>query len=94
MTRETLEDRTIALHSTSGIRNPYGVMDVPNPNDQEVVEFAANAKLDGSADDENGATWSTVSENAASRSIEGTWSSRWNGGADPRWRSGSRAKVK
>jgi hypothetical protein len=83
MTRETQEERSIALPGTSGIRNPYGVTDVPNPNDQEVVEFAADAKLDGSTDDENGSAWSTVSENVASRSIEGTWSSRWNGGADP-----------
>jgi hypothetical protein len=83
MTRETQEDRTIALDGTSGIRNPYGVMDVPKPNDQEVVEFAAHANLNGSTDDNNELAWGTVSENAASRSIEGTWSSRWNGGADP-----------
>jgi hypothetical protein len=101
MTRKTQEDRTIALNGISGIRNPYGVMDVPNPNDQEVVEFAANAKLDGSTDDENGSTWGTVSENAASHSIEGIWSSRWNGGADPtipadakeKWKQG-RSEVK
>jgi hypothetical protein len=83
MTRETQEDRTIAPHGTSGIRNPYGVMDVPNPNDQAVVEFAANVKLEGSTDDVNEPAWDIVSESATSRSIEGTWSSRWNGGQDP-----------
>jgi hypothetical protein len=83
MMQETQEGRTIALHGTSGIRNPYGVMDVPNPNDQAVVEFAANVKLDGSTDDENESAWDIVSENATSRSIEGTWSCRWNGGQDP-----------
>jgi hypothetical protein len=83
MTRETQEDRTIALNGIGGIRNPYGVMDVPNPNGQEVVEFAADASLDGSTDDENGSAWNAVSESAALHSIEGIWSSRWNGGADP-----------
>ena len=34
-------------------RNPFGVMDVPAPNDEEVTRFAANATLQGSADDEN-----------------------------------------
>jgi hypothetical protein len=57
MTRKIEENKAIALHETSGIRNPYGVMDVPNPNDQEVVEFAAGANLDGSTDDENESAW-------------------------------------
>jgi hypothetical protein len=83
MTRETQKNRTIAVRGASGIRNPYGIMDVPNPNDQDVAEFAAEAKLDGSTGDENGSAWGTVSEDAASHSIEGIWSSRWNGGADP-----------
>jgi hypothetical protein len=30
-------------------------MDVPDPNDQEVMQFAATATLEGSSDDENAA---------------------------------------
>jgi hypothetical protein len=55
------------------IRNPFGVMDVPDPNDAEVTQFARRATLDESADDSSG-------QHGA---VEGNWSSRWNGGADP-----------
>jgi hypothetical protein len=58
-------------------------MDVPDPNDQEVLDFAAGAKLAGSADDENAKAWATASDRDQYDAIEGYWSSRWNGGADP-----------
>lgn len=67
----------------SGTRNPFHVMDVPNPRDQEVLEFAADAKLAGTADDENAKAWTTPSDHDQYGTIEGKWSSRWNGGADP-----------
>ena len=63
-------------------RNPFGVMDVPDPNDAEVTQFAGNTTLDGSADDVNAAAWGTA-ESTQPETIEGNWSSRWNGGADP-----------
>ena len=67
-----------------GTRNPFGVMDVPNPDDQTVKEFAASATLDGAADDANATAWSdAVGETGHGDSIEGDWSSRWNGAADP-----------
>jgi hypothetical protein len=83
------------------IRNPFGVMDVPNPNDQEVMQFAANATLDGSLDDENAASWGAVNGKTQHDTVEGNWSSRWNGGADPtipgdapeKWKQG-RAEAK
>jgi hypothetical protein len=68
-------------HST--IRNPFGVMDVPDPNDEEVMQFAAGVALEDSPDDDNAKAWSTPDENSRYPSIEGDWSSRWNGGADP-----------
>lgn len=44
-------------------------MDVPDPNDQEVMQFAATATLEGSSDDVNAATWGTADEtNRATRS--------------------------
>jgi hypothetical protein len=67
----------------SDIRNPFGVMDVPDPIDPEVAQFAATATLAGSADDANALAWATVGNGDRHDTIEGSWSSRWNGGADP-----------
>ena len=58
-------------------------MDVPNPNDREVLEFAASANLLGTSDDENAKAWMPRSGFNQYDSIEGNWSCRWNGGADP-----------
>jgi hypothetical protein len=55
-------------------------MDVPNPNDFEVARFAATAMPGGFAD-ANAEPWGTANESDGT--IEGNWSSRWNGGADP-----------
>jgi hypothetical protein len=41
------------------IQNPFGVMDVPDPNDAEVTEFAGRATRQESADDDNAQAWST-----------------------------------
>jgi hypothetical protein len=57
-------------------------MDVPDPNDQEVLDFAASAKLAGNADDENAKAWAPPSDRDQYDAVEGYWSSRWNGGAD------------
>ena len=64
-------------------RNPFGVMDVPDPNDVEVAEFARTAALDGSVADDNAANWTTLDGSGEPHCILGHWSSRWNGGADP-----------
>ena len=82
-------------------RNPFGVMDVPDPDDREVLEFAAGAKLAGTPGDENAGAWAIPGDRAQHCAVEGIWSSRWNGGADPtipgdaanRWKQG-RAEVK
>src|ERR1043165_3449558 len=63
------------------IRNPFNAMAVPEPSDREVMEFAARTVLAGATDDDNAKPWGAVS--APSGTIEGSWSSRWNGGADP-----------
>jgi len=64
-------------------RNPFGVMDVPNPNDHEVLEFATGAKLAATMDDENAKAWASPNNCDQCGVIEGNWSSRWNGGTDP-----------
>ena len=81
------------------IRNPFGTMDVPFPDDPEVMDYAATAVLPGDGADGNAAAWAAIA--APSDPLEGTWSSRWNGGADPtiagdtpdKWKQG-RAEVR
>ena len=63
-------------------RNPFNVMDVPDPNDEDVKAFAAGAALAASAQDDNAKAWAIVN-GPDSASVEGHWSSRWNGGVDP-----------
>ncbi|MGY8633065.1 hypothetical protein RAD15_11375 [Bradyrhizobium sp. 14AA] len=80
------------------IRNPFGTMDVPGPDDREVMDYAATAALTGDAADANAAHWASI---AASDPLEGIWASRWNGGADPtiagdtpdKWKEG-RAEIR
>lgn len=96
MARKIQENRSVA-DDTHRVRNPYQEMDVPDPNDQTVAEFAAGAKLDGSANDENARAWPLGSAAGGFPSIEGLWFSRWNGGVDPtipgdaeeKWKPGS-----
>src|SRR3954463_9119596 len=64
-------------------RNPFGVMDVPEPDGPDVIAFAATASLEGRDDDANAAAWAALSSGAEPGAIEGRWSSRWNGGGDP-----------
>lgn len=68
------------MNSESISRNPFGVMDVPHPNDSEVQTFAATQNPAGGDDDDNASPWTGVGRNEP---IEGPWLSRWNGGADP-----------
>jgi hypothetical protein len=77
---ERNQDSTVERRG--GTRNPFGVMDVPAPNDQQVLEFAAATKFAGTSDDENAGTWATES-GLNHDTPAGHWSSRWNGGADP-----------
>jgi hypothetical protein len=73
-----------------GARNPFGVMDVPGAEGDEVAAFAATVTLDGTPEDDNASPWGnagdlgpSTSDLGPSNGIEGLWSSRWNGGADP-----------
>lgn len=74
-------------------QNPFGVRDVPDPNDPEVTAFAASASLAGSADDENAKNWDVPAKNTRGL-LDGRWSSRWNGGADPTIPGDSKEKWK
>jgi hypothetical protein len=64
-------------------RNPFGVMDVPHPNDDAVTQFARNTVPEESSADENAKPWSGGDTKDQHGTIEGRWSSRWNGAADP-----------
>lgn len=59
-------------------RNPFGVQDVPDPDGADVATFAETVDLTGSPHDDNAAAWAN-SVDEPPTSIEGTWSSRWNG---------------
>ena len=77
------EGRSAAIEHDRGTRNPFGVMDVPNPDDQEVMDFAAGT-TPGTSGDDNARAWATSSGDGDRHgTIEGPWSGRWNGGADP-----------
>ena len=70
-------------HPEPPTRNPFGVQDAPDPDGPDVDEFADSIELGGGADDDpNAQRWGSVTEELPD-SIEGAWSSRWNGGADP-----------
>jgi hypothetical protein len=94
-------DRSCSADQQGQTRNPFGVMDVPDPNDLAVQEFAASATLAGGSDDENANAWPSSGSHDQYGAIEGYWSSRWNGGADPtipgdaqnKWKQGQ-AEVK
>jgi hypothetical protein len=75
--------RNAASENDPAIRNPFGVMDVPNPNDDDVRQFARNTVPEESATDENAELWSAHDIIRQHGTIEGQWSSRWNGAADP-----------
>jgi hypothetical protein len=45
-----------------GTRNPFHVMDVPDPDDRATLEFAAGAELAGTSDDENAKAWAAPSD--------------------------------
>jgi hypothetical protein len=83
MNPQDTANRDSVVEQDHGTRNPFDVVDVPNPNDQQVLEFAAVTELAGTADDENARAWATASERDQFDALEGNWSSRWNGGADP-----------
>lgn len=101
MKQQAAENRDSAVDERRGTRNPFGVLDVPNPDDQEVREFAVRATLAGTPDDDNAKAWTPSGDRASRDAIEGQWSSRWNGGADPtiagdaehKWKQG-RAEVR
>ncbi len=50
-------------------RNPFGVVDVPDPNDEDVTAFATGVRLTGSADDDNAEVWDG-DRTAAATSLE------------------------
>jgi hypothetical protein len=69
-------------------RNPFGVSDVPNPNGEDVQEFAKEAKLSADKEDANAPQWAENATAEKTGVLDGEWSSRWNsGGGD--WISGT-----
>ena len=82
-------------------RNPFGVQDVPDPDGADVAAFSGKTPLSEAADDPNATDWAGDHQTGTADSLEGAWSSRWNGGVDPtipgdgkaRWKSGNAKLV-
>ncbi len=75
-------------------RNPFNVKDVPDPDGEEVKTFAARVKLAGDGKDPNAEQWAPKATPGKASSLDGEWSSRWNGGsAGKEWETGT-ATVK
>jgi hypothetical protein len=81
--KSEIATRNVVSDNDPAIRNPFGVMDVPNPNDDDVMQFARNTAPEESATDENAKPWSAGDASDRRGTLEGEWSSRWNGAADP-----------
>jgi hypothetical protein len=78
---------------TNPTRNPFGVLDVPDPTGAEVREFAIGKGAAASPQDANAQAW-TPTRPHEQDSIEGEWWSRWNGGSlGPAWKQGT-ARVR
>ena len=101
MTPHSKANQSAAFEAGLGSRNPFGVMDVPDPNDFEVARFAATAAFGGFSD-ANAEPWAAANKTEPHGTIEGNWSSRWNGGTDPtvpddapyKWkRGGAEARI-
>ena len=75
--------RNVVSENGPATRNPFCVMDVPNPNDDGVTQFARNTLPEESATDENANPWSAQDSSHQHGAIEGQWSSRWKGATDP-----------
>jgi hypothetical protein len=64
-------------------RNPFGVLDAPDPNGQDIDEFAAQVQRSDSSIDAKALVRNASRGDEPYRSIEGHWLSRWNGGGEP-----------
>jgi hypothetical protein len=62
------------------VRNPFNVEDVPDPDGADVKAFAAQVKAPTDSNDPNAASWAEKKTAGKSGSLDGEWSSRWNGG--------------
>jgi hypothetical protein len=98
MKPQTAGNRNSSADQDSRTKNPFDVMDVPDPNDQDVLAFAVGTKPAGTPDNENANAWA-LGDRDQHGTIEGHRSSRWSGGPIPPSggmprTNGSRAKPK
>lgn len=76
------------------VRNPFKAKDVRDPDGKDVQAFAAEVKLPGDDKDPNAEQWADNATAGKKESLDGEWSSRWNGGsAEKEWITGT-ATVK
>jgi hypothetical protein len=64
----------------SGARNPFGVVDVRDPIASDVRAFEGGVVLPGGDSDINAPQWVPHATEGNTRSLEGDWYGRWEGG--------------
>lgn len=57
MSQESSNDQSAGAKERNITRNPFGVIDVPDPNGPDVADFAANTDPVGLAADANAQSW-------------------------------------
>jgi len=70
-------------------RNPFGAPDVADVGGADVVAFAATVPAAASPDDENAPLWTGARRPEAAGVLDGSWASRWRGGARSVWTTGT-----
>jgi hypothetical protein len=73
-------------------RNPFGVPDIQDPDDESVQDLAAKAKLAGDDKDSNAEQWVKEATEGWRASLEGKWSDRW-GDTHQNYGTGTEIKV-
>lgn len=69
--------------------NPFGVMDVPDPDGEDVQAFAAEVRLKSDGRDANAKPWSDVVVDLPDTCLEGAWGGRWRRTHERTWNDGS-----
>lgn len=75
------------------LRNPFGVKDIQDPDDQSVRDLAAKVKLTGNRHDANAKQWVMQATAGKKGSLDGQWFDRWGGSPPSNYGTGTEIKV-
>ena len=69
--------RSAATAEDEKTRNPFGVKDIQDPDDQTVQDLAEKVRLSGDDKDANAEQWVKEETSGKKGSLEGKWFDRW-----------------